>query len=99
MEFMALYDVEFDWRGDIYPLHLDPVACRRAVWWVSAACERATQQPMPGLCQHRIRNLLEHREDGSCVICGCSREYDSFGDRVCFCDLCSRSGCTPARKV
>lgn len=23
-----------------------------------------------------------------CIICGCSNEYDIYGDRICFCDTC-----------
>jgi len=28
-----------------------------------------------------------------CQVCGCSCEFDSFGDRVCWCDSCQLSGC------
>lgn len=30
--------------------------------------------------------------DSGCRVCGCSREFDNLGDRVCYCDLCW-SGC------
>jgi len=29
-----------------------------------------------------------------CCVCGCSQQFDNFGDRVCFCDSCSKYGCT-----
>lgn len=100
-EFTTTCQVVFDCRGDIFPLHRDPVACHRAVWWACAACERATKQSMPDLCRHMIRRALQHLSEGvgegACVTCGCSREYDAFGDRVCFCDLCSVTGCRPER--
>ena len=35
--------------------------------------------------------------DGSCVDCGCSREFDSDGERVCHCDTCLEDGCHPSR--
>jgi hypothetical protein len=29
---------------------------------------------------------------GPCRVCGCSSEFDKFGDRICWCDLC-KGGC------
>ena len=29
----------------------------------------------------------------SCARCGCSRQFDDYGDRICFRDSCSISGC------
>ena len=34
--------------------------------------------------------------DGSCVHCGCSREFDADGERVCHCDSCREDGCHPS---
>ena len=28
-----------------------------------------------------------------CVLCGCSREFNEHGDRVCWCDVCMAQGC------
>lgn len=41
-------------------------------------------------------NIAELTESRLCIICGCSRETDSFGDRVCWCDACQASGCQTA---
>ena len=32
-----------------------------------------------------------------CVLCGCSREFDEHGDRVCWCDACTARGCVYVR--
>merc|ERR1712023_212100 len=29
-----------------------------------------------------------------CLTCGCRSEFDSFGDRVCWCDSCQLTGCS-----
>ena len=31
-----------------------------------------------------------------CASCGCSREFDAYGDRVCWCDACVVRGCMRA---
>ena len=28
-----------------------------------------------------------------CEVCGCSSEFDVYGDRICFCDSCFKHGC------
>ena len=28
-----------------------------------------------------------------CVFCGCKSELDEYGDRICYCDYCSKNGC------
>ena len=33
------------------------------------------------------------RIPGACWRCGCSREVDDEGERVCFCDSCKDGGC------
>jgi len=35
------------------------------------------------------------RSPQGCLVCGCSSEFDSFGDRICFCDSCQLHGCQP----
>ena len=32
-----------------------------------------------------------------CALCGCSREFDEHGDRVCWCDACTARGCVYVR--
>ena len=29
-----------------------------------------------------------------CNLCGCTSEFDNFGERICGCDACMTSGCT-----
>ena len=35
----------------------------------------------------------------SCFVCGCSSEFDAFGDRICFCDPCRNAGACITRKL
>ena len=53
--------------------------------------------------KNRIISKIEIKEMGSCkridttysscAFCGCLSEFDDYGDRVCFCDLCQKFGC------
>ena len=33
--------------------------------------------------------------NSECRTCGCSCEFDAAGDRVCWCDACYKTGCSP----
>ena len=41
---------------------------------------------------HFARMCAKH----ACTRCGCTREYDDFHDRICYCDSCKAKGCKPA---
>jgi hypothetical protein len=40
-----------------------------------------------------IQDELSATYDSGCLTCGCSAEKDSVGDRICYCDACSLTGC------
>jgi serine/threonine-protein phosphatase 6 regulatory ankyrin repeat subunit B len=35
------------------------------------------------------------RKAAGCTTCGCSAEQDVLGNRICYCDTCTRDGCRP----
>lgn len=47
-------------------------------------------------CEHHIASQSETHLNKSneveCVRCGCSKEFDTYGDRICWCDSCFK-GC------
>ena len=43
---------------------------------------------------NKIQEELSATYDSGCMYCGCSAEKDDVGDRICYCDSCSLSGCT-----
>ena len=46
-----------------------------------------------------LRDFREHDlqkigyNKSPCAVCGCSSDVDMYGDRVCFCDSCQKTGC------
>ena len=59
----------------------------------------ARRFPGPGTSITRLRCRLGPNSDGDgrCSVCGCLRQFDEFGDRVCFCDSCWNVGCSEWR--
>lgn len=48
------------------------------------------------LADEGFRARFAQANPGGCNLCGCSREVDEDGERVCFCDLCQlNGGCQP----
>jgi hypothetical protein len=46
------------------------------------------------VCEHcPFGHVCEHCPLGPCLVCGCSKARDKFGDRICFCDSCKKHGC------
>jgi hypothetical protein len=46
------------------------------------------------VCEHcPFGHVCEKCPLGPCLVCGCSKARDKFGDRICFCDSCRRRGC------
>jgi hypothetical protein len=49
----------------------------------------------------RLANNIRHSsdDDHGCVVCGCYRHYDSYGDRTCWCDSCDFDFELPWEKI
>jgi hypothetical protein len=45
--------------------------------------------------EEEFENIKDTEDDDiqECVICGCSRERDDEGERICYCDTCFLDGC------
>lgn len=69
---------------------------------VSDACLRSMRKADKRIPSHGFEDSNDEdaaQERGSqegCSVCGCSSEFDSFGDRVCWCDACWK-GCSSSR--
>lgn len=54
------------------------------------------------LCEHHVDSKCEHIVEDAlsteCERCGCSRPFDEYGDRICWCDSCE-GGCHPTGAV
>jgi len=48
-----------------------------------------------GVCARRAGSVTSNTI--GCKRCGCTRELDAYGDRICFCDVCKSSGCTTGK--
>lgn len=56
----------------------------------SCKCVACVNPRVPGASFHR--ECSNHEQGTECIVCGCSAELDSYGDRICWCDSC-RYGC------
>ena len=50
-------------------------------------------------CYESFSDDSHHELHQGCVVCGCSREQDRSGDRICFCDPCQNDGCRYSGRV
>merc|ERR1712194_985022 len=44
-------------------------------------------------CESRSTHCPDTNSAQHCITCGCSGEFTSDGDRICFCDSCKTHGC------
>jgi hypothetical protein len=60
----------------------------RTCWCDS--CDFDFELPWEKIKSLRLANNIRHSsdDDHGCVVCGCHRHYDSYGDRTCWCDSC-----------
>lgn len=62
---------------------------------ISAACDTAEQDgvdvELTAIARSKVTRI---RKFSACLRCGCTRERDRWGDRICFCDTCRIHGCS-----
>ena len=59
--------------------------------------ETDTTEDAMGQLRTKNSQRSEHtpNTNSECRTCGCSCEFDAAGDRVCWCDACYKTGCSP----
>ena len=86
---------EHQWRA--YDREIDALQTRQALLKPEGPASAASSEKKEPLPIPPTSSLLPRPPPlQACLVCGCSSEHDAFagfGNRICFCDLCKRSGC------
>ena len=92
--------------GDVEPQH--PACCRcgcarrwdeddERVCWCDACHDGCCyHDDFAGECETadlRFQSRFATEHPDSCIVCGCSAEWDAEGERICWCDVCAAQGC------
>ena len=74
-----------EWLVDVTKYHID-------IKGIAVQCPRLDTVWHTGLAPF-LGTIHRHTCRRECITCGCTRECDDDGDRVCWCDACAGRGC------